>query len=208
MSDNTFSEEQKAAIAVWVDEGASLSEIQKRINSTFGQSITYMELRFLVDDLRLTLKDKPTPKNEKNNAPAANDDVLSVGDTADYAGGSYQSAAGAPADGGDDFSDDETLGTDDGLGSTDAAADAATDADGLPAGAGKVTVEIDPVQPPGLAATGTAKFPDGTFVKWILSGDGRLGFMPPHERYRPTAAAARQFQTELQNELVRAGLLG
>jgi hypothetical protein len=51
--------EQKAQVAQWVAEGASLSEVQKRLRSEFEISLTYMDTRFLVDDLNLTVKDAP-----------------------------------------------------------------------------------------------------------------------------------------------------
>jgi hypothetical protein len=40
-----------------VGEGASLAEVQKRLGTQFNLSLTYMDTRFLLDDLNLTLKD-------------------------------------------------------------------------------------------------------------------------------------------------------
>lgn len=61
---------QKATIAGWVSEGLKLSEIQSRIQESFGVSITYMDARFLIDDLELELKDQPKPAdNDLRNAP-------------------------------------------------------------------------------------------------------------------------------------------
>jgi hypothetical protein len=51
---------QKKQIASWIAEGLKLSEIQKRIESDFGLTLTYMEARFLLDDLALAPKD-PEP---------------------------------------------------------------------------------------------------------------------------------------------------
>ena len=56
-----LSAEQTQAVAQWVRDGATLSDVQKRINDEFKISMTYMDVRFLVDDLDLTLID-PTPK--------------------------------------------------------------------------------------------------------------------------------------------------
>ncbi|MEC7402010.1 MAG: hypothetical protein VX821_08435, partial [Verrucomicrobiota bacterium] len=50
-------EEQKREIARWVAEGMGLSDVQKKINADFGVVMTYMDVRFLVDDLDLTLVD-------------------------------------------------------------------------------------------------------------------------------------------------------
>jgi len=50
-------ETQKERVARWLDEGLKLSEIQTRLASDFGVKLTYMEVRFLVDDLNLTPKE-------------------------------------------------------------------------------------------------------------------------------------------------------
>jgi hypothetical protein len=65
---------QKQQVADWVNEGLSLSDIQKKITAELGVHMTYMDVRFLVDDLDLTLKDKEQPKPvepAKDEAPAA-----------------------------------------------------------------------------------------------------------------------------------------
>lgn len=54
--------EQRTQVARWVAEGATLSQVQERLRSELGLSMTYMDVRFLVDDLDLTLVDKPEPK--------------------------------------------------------------------------------------------------------------------------------------------------
>ena len=51
--------EQNEAVAKWVLEGLRLSEVQKRLSQEFNVSMTYMAVRFLVDDLELALKDRP-----------------------------------------------------------------------------------------------------------------------------------------------------
>ena len=58
-----LSEEQRQKIASWIADGAKLSEIQSRLSSEFGLKLTYMEARFLVDDLRLTPKDPEASKS-------------------------------------------------------------------------------------------------------------------------------------------------
>jgi hypothetical protein len=62
-----LNDEQRQRVTAWVLQGAKLAEIQNRLNQEFGLKLTYMETRFLVDDLKLTLKD-PEPPKEK--APA------------------------------------------------------------------------------------------------------------------------------------------
>ena len=55
-------EPQRLAVARWISEGAKLAEIQNRLAAEFGLKLTYMEARFLVDDLKLTPKDPEPPK--------------------------------------------------------------------------------------------------------------------------------------------------
>ena len=50
-------EGQRRKVATWIEEGAKLSEIQTRIGKEFGISMTYMDVRFLIDDLKLKPKD-------------------------------------------------------------------------------------------------------------------------------------------------------
>src|SRR2546425_4081416 len=58
----------------WVEEGLRLSEIQGKLASEFGLRVTYMEARFLLDDLGLKPKEKEPP--------AAAAPIVSAGATA------------------------------------------------------------------------------------------------------------------------------
>lgn len=70
-----LSEEQRKRVSEWIIEGAKLSEIQNRLLSEFNLKLTYMEVRFLVDDLKLTPKDIEPPKVV---APSAAPDKLTA----------------------------------------------------------------------------------------------------------------------------------
>lgn len=52
---------QRKQVAEWLEQGLKLSEIQSKLASDFGVRMTYMELRFLLDDLKLKPKDKEPP---------------------------------------------------------------------------------------------------------------------------------------------------
>lgn len=56
-----LTDEQKQTISQWVSEGKGLSDIQKGILESFGVSMTYMDVRFLVLDLGVDVQDKPDP---------------------------------------------------------------------------------------------------------------------------------------------------
>ena len=54
-----LTDEQKKLVAVWVAEGAALADVQRRLKDECGISATYMDVRLLVDDLQLQLKEQP-----------------------------------------------------------------------------------------------------------------------------------------------------
>ncbi len=79
-----LNEAQRQRVTAWILEGAKLSEIQSRLAAEFSLRLTYMEVRLLVDDLKLTPKDPeppktPTPPPETPLKPA---DAKSVSPTA------------------------------------------------------------------------------------------------------------------------------
>ena len=55
-------ESQRQKVAAWIADGATISQIQTRLTAELGLKLTYMEVRFLVDDLKLTPKDPEPPK--------------------------------------------------------------------------------------------------------------------------------------------------
>src|SRR5436189_4321862 len=57
---------QRKTVGEWIAQGLKLSEIQNRLASDLGVTMTYMDVRLLVDDLKLTPKDIEPAK-----APAA-----------------------------------------------------------------------------------------------------------------------------------------
>src|SRR3954468_6606578 len=57
----TLTAEQKQTVSAWVAAGDTLSTVQKKLSDQFKVSMTYMDVRFLVDDLGLELKNA-TPK--------------------------------------------------------------------------------------------------------------------------------------------------
>src|SRR5208282_2555154 len=59
--DMNLDETQRKKVGAWINEGLKLAEIQKRLESEFGLRVTYLEVRLLVDDLKLKPKDPPPP---------------------------------------------------------------------------------------------------------------------------------------------------
>ena len=56
-----LSDTQKSTVAEWVQDGRSLADVQRLLREDFNISLTYMDVRFLVDDLDVSL---PEPKPE------------------------------------------------------------------------------------------------------------------------------------------------
>lgn len=190
--------EQKQAVASWVAAGDNLSVVQQKLRDQFQVSLTYRDVRFLVDDLDLTLKDA---------APKA--------DTTDLTK-APPPAAKAPGADKKGFLDKakEKLGlgkadapADEDLPPEDEYADEAVE-DFPPAGAGGVTVEVDKVTLiPGALASGTVTFSDGVTGKWIVDHQGRPGFTQISQPgYRPSAADAQSFMQELSRAFQARGM--
>lgn len=68
-------ESQRQRVTTWILQGAKLSELQTRLAEEFGLRLTYMEVRLLVDDLKLTPKDPEPPQNTE--PPPATEPKLS-----------------------------------------------------------------------------------------------------------------------------------
>jgi hypothetical protein len=174
----TLTPEQTQAVAGWAAAGDNLSKIQQKLASEFKVSIKYMDLRFLLDDLNVSLKDAAPKK----------DTVLP----------SYAPPGGAPAGGGPG----EPSASEDGDLPPDIPDEAVP-----PAGAGSVSVTVDKVTLlPGAIASGTVAFGDGVTGKWIVDNQGRPGITEISKpNYRPSPADAQAFMQELSRTLQQRG---
>ena len=94
--------EQKAALVQWASEGATMSDLQRRLKEEFGIGITYMDTRMLVLDLGLVLLEAPKPVEIKP-VPAAPVPTGAVSVTMDHL-----ALPGALVSGKVTFSDGET----------------------------------------------------------------------------------------------------
>ena len=57
-----LSDAQKAAVTQWIQEGRSLADVQRSLREDFEISMTYMDVRFLVDDLDIAVaEEEPEP---------------------------------------------------------------------------------------------------------------------------------------------------
>ncbi|MGL5019569.1 MAG: hypothetical protein ACRDBP_15650, partial [Luteolibacter sp.] len=72
-SANKLTPEQKDALKQWAAEGATMSDLQRRLRDDLGHSLTYMDTRFLILDLGIELVEtlKEEEKKEEKPAPIA-----------------------------------------------------------------------------------------------------------------------------------------
>ena len=57
-----LTEQQKQDVRAWLADGASLSDVQKRLREEHQVAMTYMDVRLMVLELGAPVKDKPQPK--------------------------------------------------------------------------------------------------------------------------------------------------
>src|SRR5689334_12580726 len=69
-SSMNLDEGKKQIVAGWIEEGLTLAEIQKKLAAEFGLNLTYLDVRLLVNDLKLMPKDQPAPQAPKPLSPA------------------------------------------------------------------------------------------------------------------------------------------
>lgn len=189
----TLTPEQKQAVTQWVAAGDNLSAVQKKLSEQFKLSLTYRDVRFLIDDLNLELKDN-APKVDASDVSKAPPRAPAPGQPGEKKG-FFDKAK-------------EKLGI--GKGEEEPATEevAEEEYDDLPpAGSSDVTVSVDKVTLiPGAVASGTVTFSDGVTAKWIVDQYGRPGLTDVSKPgYRPSAADGQAFMQELSAALQRRG---
>ena len=191
----TFTPEQKAAVASWVTAGDNLSVVQKKLTDQFKLSLTYRDVRFLVDDLELTLKDA-APKIDTTDVTKAQAPAKPAAEKPAEKKGFFDKAK-------------EKLG----LAKDEPAADDAVAEEDLaeaPApggGASTLSVSVDKATLiPGAIASGGVTFSDGVTGQWMVDQYGRPGFTKVSQAgYRPSPADAQAFMQELSRALQQRG---
>ncbi|MDD3180604.1 MAG: hypothetical protein PHQ04_09660 [Opitutaceae bacterium] len=192
----TLTPEQKQALVSWLAAGDNLSVVQKKLSDEFKISITYMDLRFLLDDLGLELKNTPVT--------SAADTDLSTAKPAQPAPGAEKKGlfeklkAKVIGQETPDPNNAEAFDEDDSLSDEDL--------DELPpGGAGQVKIDVDRIVRPGAVASGSVTFSDGVKGKWSLDQYGRLILDSGKTGYQPPASDIQAFQRELSIQLQRHG---
>lgn len=184
----TLTPEQKQSVASWVAAGDTLATVQRKLLDQFKVSMTYMDVRFLVDDLGLELKNAAPKADVSDVTKAPEKPAATPGDKKGFLD-KMKEKVGL---GGDTAEPDEA-----GMVPDD-------DLDEAPAG-GSLKVEVDRLVRPGAVVSGTVTFSDGVSGKWAMDQYGRLMLETGQKGYQPNAADVQAFQRELSAQLQRQG---
>lgn len=173
--------EQVATLQQWAADGAQLNDIQKKMEDEMEHKLTYMDVRFLVLDLEITIRDIQAEEAALKAAQAeeieeateldALAEEMSAGD-ADHAAGVADMA-------------DPMNGMPPEMNAAPAVANSS------------VTVTLDAIAKPGLMATGRVTFSDGEAGDWYIDDRG-LGINPDNIDHVPEPSEIEAFQRELQ----------
>ena len=184
----SLNNEQIESVRQWVAEGADVGEVQTRIKSRFGISMTYMDVRFLIDDIGAEIVSKP----EKPESEVPQD--LSAQPSSAYP---EEAAYGEPAqsypDAQSGYDAPETEAYSDGQGgypSSDGGYPEADVPEASQAG-GDISVSVSPIQRP-----------DCTKAEWRIDRMGQLGLIPEAGK-TPPQSDMYPFQRKLQELLSR-----
>jgi|TARA_B100001093_G_scaffold516564_1_gene595671 hypothetical protein len=172
-----LSAEQIEKVSGWVAAGESIANIQNLLKDKCGLPMTYMDVRFLVDDLGVNYQDSSELAELEKEA-------------------AERKAAAAQ----DEHSNDPSVSA----GGKNPAQDESAP-ESAPS-AGSVSIEVDAVIRPGSLVSGTVLFSDGVQLGWQLSSTGQLGLIPgDNTEYRPSNEDLQSFQTQLQGVLEQKG---
>ena len=175
-------EERNRVIMEKLNEGMSLSDVQKFLERECGLRMTYFDLRMLAADLQVdwekqdrpkadtsidvskapVQRPQPPPPQPQPQAGAADDDVQP-----EEGGDGQATPAPAPAD-------------------------------------GHSAIVLDETPIPGAAVSGTVTFPSGASGRWVLTRDGRFGLEPDEGSAQPTEDDYAVFPQARQRKLAGA----
>lgn len=194
---------QEEKVRAWAAEGASLSDIQTRLADEFGIRLSYLDTRFLLIDLKVDLAEKPEKK------PVADPLAGSPASGAAAPGADldpYDPTSPYPDDYGYPSGPDRLDDPDDPANPGDPGHRDDPDDPGQPDDSAQpntpVQVDLDRIQRPGFAASGSLTCSDGTKGEWGIDNYGRIALAFPDKKgYRPSASDQQAFMQRLQSLL-------
>ena len=172
-------EERNRVIMEKLNEGMSLSDVQKFLERECGLRMTYFDLRMLAADLQVDWEKQDRPKADTSidvsKAPVQRPQP--------------PPPQPQPQEGADDDDVQPEDGGEEQATPTPAPAD------------GHSAIVLDETPIPGAAVSGTVTFPSGASGRWVLTRDGRFGLEPDEGSAQPTEDDYAVFQQDLQRKL-------
>ena len=185
-----LSPEHQEIVRVWAAQGDSISDIQTKLASEFGVHLSYMDTRFLLLDLSVTLAELNAKKAESPPpaTPAEPEPEPEGYGAVPPLPGEPEDDAGLPPEEDELPPEPETA---------PPAADPATPS--------VFQVELGRIQRPGFAVSGSLVCSDGVNGEWGVDNYGSLALaFPDNKGYRPSAADKQAFIGKLRS-LLSAG---
>jgi len=181
--------EQTERVKSWVAGGAGIAEVQKRLKDEFSVVMTYMDVRFLIDDLGAELVREPDAPAEAPDAAVQPDAALSnIPDAAS------QAAPDASPEYPDEFSAENA-------GAGEEFSEPPQGAEPAQGAASSVKVSLSPIQRPDSIVSGDVVFSDGSRAEWRIDRMGQLGLVPEKPGMNPPQEDILEFQRQLQSLL-------
>ncbi len=72
----SLSDSQKTTVSTWIAEGKSLADVQRLLREEFSISMTYMDVRFLVDDLDIVFAEPEPEVSEDADGKAEEPEIV------------------------------------------------------------------------------------------------------------------------------------
>ena len=175
--------EQVEAVRKLAASGASISDIQSALATDFNIHLNYLDTRFLLLDLDVTIAERNPPKaaapQTDPNPPLPDPNAFEDAPQEDFS--EPDATPMSPAD------------------------DASPLAEPPAPAGGSVQVEISRIQRPGYALSGTIVCSDGVKGEWGVLNDGRLALdFGEDKSYRPSPEDIQAFQRQLRDLLSNA----
>ncbi len=192
----SLNNEQIESVKQWVAEGADIGEVQTRIKSQFGISMTYMDVRFLIDDIGAELVSKPEPVGQEVSQDLSTQQSSAYPESAPYGGAAseYQGES-YPDVGESDGGYPDAYGQPSSEEYPEQKASEAPQSD-------NISVSVSPIQRPDCIVSGDVIFSDGTKAEWRIDRMGQLGLIPEAGK-TPPQSDMYPFQRKLQELLSR-----
>ncbi len=175
-----LSDEQRQSIAAWVEGGDQLPDIQRKLDSELGHKLTYLDTRFLIEDLGLEIKVDEAPVDPAGEATSPEE-----------VSPEEESGDGVSDEASPDLPDDSPP--------------ASGEEDVPDAADVSASVTIDQIQRPGAIMSGKVTFGPDQTLSWWLDQMGQLGIDPGEGDFRPNEQQLMAFQRELQTAVQKQG---